>query len=80
MSPLSTETAAVWLKRNKESLGAVSVDSETGVCMTGLLLMADFSRAFQLPLYFSGPSNQDKENKQRPPSFWCHSLSIFLKF
>lgn len=55
VSPLSAETAAVCLKRNKESLGAVSVDSETGVCMTGLLLMADFSEAFQLPVCFSGP-------------------------
>lgn len=64
MSPQSAETAAVWLKRNKESLGAVSVDSETGVCMTGLLLMADFSRAFQLPLYFCGPLTKDKENTE----------------
>lgn len=63
MSPLSAETAAVWLKRNKESLGAVSVDSETGVCMTGLLLMADFSRAFQLPLRLSGPLNQGQREQ-----------------
>lgn len=76
---MSAATATVWLKRNKETLGELSVDSETGVCMTGLLLMADFSRAFQLPLHFSGPLTKDKKNKQAPLLLNCRLLKIFYK-
>lgn len=53
-------------KRNKESLGALSAGSGAGVCVTGPLLMADFSRAQPQPLHLrSPPPDGDKDDKQR---------------
>lgn len=56
-------------KGTKESLGAVSVDSGTGVCMTALLLMADFSKRILITFLFTpfGLVARDEENEQRPP-------------